>query len=57
VELSELHNCKKCQGKIVCISTDFTGVSRCGYCGEVVDYTEYFKNQYPELWKSIEKRE
>jgi len=32
------HNCKKCQGKIVAITIDYLGITRCGYCGEQVDY-------------------
>ncbi len=42
-DLSEIHNCKKCQGKIVCISLDKIGVTRCSYCNQVVDYRDYFK--------------
>ena len=54
-ELSEIHNCKKCQGKIVTISIDKLGVTRCGYCNQVVDYSEYFK--YLDAEKIIEKLE
>jgi len=43
MELKEVHNCKKCQGKIVCISIDNVGVTRCAYCNEVVNYLPYFK--------------
>jgi len=42
-KLSEIHNCKECQGKIVTISIDKLGVTRCVYCNEIVDYTDYFK--------------
>jgi len=42
MELSEIHNCKKCQGKIVCISIDKLGVTRCAYCKQVIDYKPYF---------------
>ena len=45
MELSELHNCKRCQGKIVLINCDALGVTRCGYCGEVVDYTQWLKDK------------
>ena len=43
MELEEVHNCKKCQGKIVLIGIDKLGVTRCGYCHQVVDYSNYFK--------------
>lgn len=37
---SKLHNCKKSKGKIIGISVDDLGVTRCGYCNEVVDYAQ-----------------
>jgi len=43
MELSELHNCKKCHGKIVLISVDLVGITRCGYCNEVVDYKKWIE--------------
>lgn len=52
-KLSEIHNCKKCQGKIVTISIDKLGVTRCGYCNQVVDYRDYFK--YLDAKKIIEE--
>lgn len=48
MKLSELHNCEKCQGKIVMISRDALGVSRCGYCNEIVPYN---------LWNPEEEEE
>lgn len=36
--LEDYHNCKKCQGKIVCISIDNLGNSHCGYCHQIVNY-------------------
>jgi len=48
-ELSELHNCNKCEGKIVLVSADVLGVTRCGYCGEVVDYTSWMKKKLKEV--------
>ena len=51
--LSEIHNCKECQGKIVSITLDKLGVTRCAYCNQVVDYSDYFK--YKEAKKQIEK--
>jgi len=38
--LSECHDCEKCQDKIVCIEMDEWGNTRCGYCHEIVDYSE-----------------
>lgn len=43
MKLNEIHNCEKSEGKIVCITIDDFGVTRCGYCGELVDYSNYFK--------------
>ena len=53
MELSEIHNCKKCQGKIVAITIDKFGVTRCGYCNQVVDYRPY----YAELLMKQRKKE
>ena len=49
MELSEIHNCEKCQGKIVCISIDNLGITRCTYCNQVVDYSDYFKYKEGQL--------
>jgi ribosomal protein L37AE/L43A len=48
MELSEVHDCEKCHGKIVCISVDNVGVTRCGYCNAVVDYGPYYQNLYKD---------
>jgi ribosomal protein L37AE/L43A len=40
--LEQIHTCEKCKGKIVAISIDKLGVTRCGYCNAVVDYTPYY---------------
>lgn len=32
------HDCDKCHGKIVCVSVDKLGVTRCAYCNQVVNY-------------------
>ena len=42
-DLSKIHNCEKCQGKIVMISIDKLGITRCGYCNQVVNYSDFFK--------------
>jgi len=58
MELNEVHNCKKCQGKIVLIGIDKLGVTRCGYCHQVVDYSNYFKLIVAKnTIKQIEERE
>lgn len=41
VDLSDLHNCPKCRGKIVHVGLDALGNTYCGYCGEQVDYRPY----------------
>lgn len=41
MKLEEIHNCEECQGKIVSISVDLLGVTRCGYCNKVVDYSRW----------------
>ena len=43
LNLSEIHDCKKCHGKIVAISVDKLGNTYCGYCGERIDYMRHFK--------------
>lgn len=43
MELNGIHNCEKCRGKIVSISIDNLGVTRCAYCNQVVDYHPYFE--------------
>lgn len=48
INLSDFHNCKESEGKIVCISIDNVGVSRCNYCNKVVDYSDYFKYKEAE---------
>ncbi len=39
--LSKIHSCNKSRNKIVNISVDDVGVTRCGYCNKVVNYMEY----------------
>lgn len=49
MNLSDIHDCEKCRGKIVAINIDHVGITRCGYCNEVVDYSrvlEYLKEEY-----------
>ncbi len=43
MKLHEIHNCPKSKGKIVCITIDKVGVTKCNYCNRVVDYTGFMK--------------
>jgi len=45
IDLSELHDCKKCHGKIVSITIDKMGVERCAYCNQVVPYRQFIENK------------
>jgi len=45
LDLSKIHDCEKCRGKIVSITVDKMGITRCGYCGQVVPYMEFIKNE------------
>ena len=51
MKLEDIHNCKECQGKIVAITMDLLGVSRCSYCNQVVDYKPIFKEKLKEFHK------
>ena len=55
MKLSELHNCDKCKDKIVGITIDAFGISRCGYCGEIVNYKKFFEDK--NLGDSVDKEE
>jgi hypothetical protein len=56
MELEKIHNCKASEGKIVCISVDYCGVTRCVYCNSVVDYSLYHHNLFKdEILKLIER--
>jgi len=39
--LSKIHSCNKSKNKLVNITIDYAGVTRCGYCNKVVNYLEY----------------
>jgi len=47
-EIEKIHSCEKSQGKIVCISIDNMGTTRCVYCGEII-------NCFP-IWKAFWKK-
>lgn len=48
VDLSEIHDCEKCHGKIVGITVDKLGITRCGYCNEIVDYMGFYRRK---IWE------
>ena len=54
-DLSKIHDCEKCRGKIVCIETDMLGNTYCAYCHQRVDYRmtkaerQLFLNKLKEL--------
>ena len=53
IDMSEIHDCKKCHGKIISITTDNMGVQRCGYCNKIVPYSEFINRKIHE--KSIKR--
>ena len=56
MELEEIHNCDKCRGKIVAITVDKVGITRCSYCNEVVNYKPFFDEmmkKHPEINVSL----
>jgi len=50
IDLSEIHDCEKCRGKLVCIAIDYVGVERCAYCGALVDYSGFIKRKIKEKY-------
>lgn len=63
-ELSDYHDCDRCHGKMVMISLDALGVTRCGYCNAVVDYhaymraeKAYLKSKGLWLWDAYEEED
>lgn len=57
IDLSEIHNCKKCQGKIVCITVDKLGIERCSYCGKIIPYRQFIERKLGmSVKKYIEKQ-
>ena len=53
MDLSKIHDCEKCHGRIVSITLDHVGLTRCGYCNEVVDYSPVWKD--PEFQKKLKE--
>ena len=47
--LEDYHDCKKCHGKMVCITTDDLGNNHCGYCHKIVRYPKMKKEAF-EKW-------
>ena len=52
MNLEEIHDCKKCHGKIVAIAIDKLGNTYCRYCGQRVDYSPFMKEIEKEMEKS-----
>jgi len=50
--LSNYHDCDKCRGKIVCITNDGFGNSKCGYCNQIVKYPKLKKEVFEEWLKN-----
>lgn len=50
MELKDVHNCEKCRGKIVVISISPTGITRCAYCNQIVDYQPFFNEKTKEVF-------
>jgi len=44
-QMIEAHDCKKCHGKLFCISKDNLGNSRCAYCNQIVKYPKATKEE------------
>jgi len=40
VDWSKIHECEKSKGKIIMIEMDYVGKTHCGYCHELVDYSQ-----------------
>lgn len=51
MKLSDIHDCEKCKGKIVCIARDALGNTYCAYCGRKVDYSEFNKEVKEKMKK------
>lgn len=47
--LEDYHDCEKCHGKIVCMTTDGFGNTKCAYCNEIVKYPTMKKEAF-EKW-------
>lgn len=52
IDISEIHDCEKCHGKLVGITVDLVGIERCGYCGQVVPYKEFILTKIKEKLKN-----
>jgi len=51
--LENYHDCYKCHGKIVAISLDKLGNTKCGYCGQVVKYPKLKKEVFENMIKNL----
>lgn len=55
LDISDMHSCEQSEGKIVCITIDNLGITKCAYCNKVVDYSDYFK--YKEAERQLKELE
>jgi transcription elongation factor Elf1 len=49
--LEDYHDCKKCHGKIVVMTSDSLGNAKCGYCGKIVKYPRMKKEKFEDFLK------
>lgn len=54
-KIEEIHDCKKCHGKIVCIETDKLGNTYCGYCHKKVDYSKLDNQDFKKFVKRLKE--
>jgi late competence protein required for DNA uptake (superfamily II DNA/RNA helicase) len=50
-EFKGAHTCDKCEGKIICVTIDHCGNSRCAYCNQVVNYPRASKEELLQWFK------
>ncbi len=55
IDLSEIHDCEKCHNKMVCITIDKIGITRCAYCNQVVLYKQFIEKKLADYIKRNEK--
>ena len=57
MDLEDVHTCEDSEGKMVMIEVNpDTGETFCGYCGEKVDYSEFFDQKMDELDIDVEQK-
>jgi len=51
--LEDYHDCEKCHGKIVAITSDPLGNTHCAYCGAKVKYPKMKKEAFEKWLKEL----